>query len=228
MCQLKKLKKKIHFKKLLAFLNLYPYVLFYHSLKEHRGKTGPFMDRGVKVYSVLFLVNGARLRKFSLGAQGNQGGLMKKDTSNVSPVCDTIKAAQKTDGCELAKQHKQIKPVRVDKHGNNLERVQEMLCLVTRGGAMGSTFFLGCESLENMQKCINKFAYTLPLDFICLGGIYDTLYIDPRECLRLEQIKAQAVHKELIRCSNQGAVFLVQQLASPALRLDLCIKWRQQ
>ena len=110
-------------------------------------------------------------------------------------------------------------------------QVLELLRLVSRGGTMGSTQLVGCVSLEDMQKCINKNHKQGDggLDYICLGGIYNSLYLDNTDCLRLAKLSVGSVHLQLNRAVNQNPRLLLQQLLWPRLllHLSLCL-WAKE
>ena len=179
MCQLNKLKKKLHLKKLVDFLDLYAHVVFYHSLESEKKRHLSFLENNRLLEQglqkdMLFLVKSGRLRKWSNEKWNKQ----------------------------LNNHNKKDKTV----------LLQKLLSQVTRGGAMGSTFLIGCDSLESMQKCIAKNVTLSQVDYVCLGGIYDQHYIDNIKCSQLAQINPERASLETITALNHTSKLLRDNL----------------
>ena len=204
MCLLNKLKKKLHLKKIIDFLNLYKFVVFYHSHKTDNKPTCLSNDGR----NVLFLVKCARLRKLA------HLHPTQKQFFAISLEKDLQRQGATNSQNEFLPSH--------SKKGQT--KVIHLLRLVTKGGAMGSTRLVGCDSLESMQRCIAKTNAFLPLDYVCLGGIYNNLYIDSADCLRLSRLSTQSVHIELTNTLNKAPRHLQENLQWPLHMLNLSIK----
>ena len=204
MCLLNKLKKKLHLKKIIDFLNLHKFVIFYHSHKTDNDPT-PLSNDG---RNVLFLVKCARLRKLAhLHSRADQSL--------------TLDFNRHKHGKETTNSHNEFLPSDSQKGQTS---VIYLLRLVARGGAMGSTRLVGCDSLEGMQRCIAKTNKLTPLDYVCLGGIYDNLYIDSHDCSRLSNLSTQSVHIELTNTLSQAPRYFQENLQWPLHMLHLSIK----
>ena len=204
MCLLNKLKKKLHLKKIIDFLNLYKFVIFYHSHKTDHGPA-PLSHHG---RNVLFLVKCARLRKLAQLYSRKEGSL-------------ALNPSRDRHGQGAADLNHGFLPGDLER---GQTRVIHLLRLVIRGGAMGSTRLVGCNSLESMQRCIAKTNGLRPLDYVCLGAIYNNLYIDSHDCSRLCHLSPQSVHIELTNTLKRAPRYLQESLQWPLHALDLSIK----
>jgi len=174
-------------------------VVFYHCHKVSNNHTY-LLNHGREV---LFLVKSRRLRKL-VALKTRQGDdIFSQDVNNHS--------------------HKVM--------DQKNHQVLELLRLVSRGGTMGSTQLVGCVSLEDMQKCIskNQKQNNNNLDYICLGGIYNSFYLDNTDCLRLAKLSVESIHLQLNKTVNQGPRLLLQQLLWPSLLLylSLCLRAKE-
>lgn len=220
MCALNKLKKKLHFKKLIDFLYLYKNVLFYHSNNNKKNTLPLPLDS----YSVLFLINFARVRKVT-------------KSENLDYLCTNAQSlvfSKNTGyGSQSDRNHYEMMNTWSDSRSK-----QEKLCLLrqlTLAEARGSTLLIGCASLESMQNNILTFSAVCSqkklqtqnnCDYACIGAIYDNGFIDNRDCLRLAQINTQTENLHLIRTlSNPGKV-VVEKLLIPTLLMSLYLQMR--
>ena len=195
---LKKLKSQVDLKKLITFLNLYKYLIFYHCRKAHK-VAPPHSSK------VLFQI--LRVRKVASQTKSSQ---------------QKLESYGKIEKCYKHKQtcaDKVTSPVGAEKQKRRVKAypVQEILSSIAKAGTTGSTILVGCDSLENMQKCIAN----LHSDgaWVSLGAIYETVYIDPKDCLQLAQLNRESLHRELIYTVSRGPELLLHQCLSPLVRL---------
>ena len=247
MSGLNKLKKKLHFKKLIDFLYLYKNVLFYHSnnnkkkalhheMMWHQSKIDTTLS--LDNYSVLFLINFARVRKVAksencdhLSTNAHRSltsPTSRSDVSDVGDVSDESPVFSKNPG-----NHHQM--INTWSDSTSREQKLSLLSQLTLAGARGSTLLIGCASLECMQNKIltfnpvcspKKLQTQNNCDYACIGAIYDNVYIDNRDCLRLAQINTQTENLHLMETlSNPGNV-VVEKLLIPTLLMSLYLQMR--
>ena len=229
--ELNKLKKTLHLKKLLDFLNLYNHVVFYHSHKISNDHNS-LLDHGKEV---LFLVKSARLRKLIALKKSEEDKVQSLNHSNT--INNHLQMDQKGIKVSLGNKSKiyYVRSLEETGHGvlackresanEKNHQAQHLLRLVTQGGPMGSTQLVGCDSLEDMQKCISKNhgQQGAAQNYICLGAIYNNFYLDNTDCLRLARLNAQSINLQLHKTINQGPRLLLQQLLWPLLLLHLSL-----
>lgn len=199
MCALNQLKKKLHLKKLVDFLNKHRFVLFYQCKQEKSCVPHTLLSHHNN--HVLFLVNSARVRKLTHVGKAHKKVRLVDQLSHANILPATPKHVR----------------------SNNFTRVKERLSLLSKGSAMGSTLLVACDNLENMQNCITKCSAESTLHFVCLGGIYDNVYVDNLDCFRLAKMQSHQVYGQLLLTLSGEGHKLVRQLSTPGLVLNHCL-----
>ena len=237
-----KLNKKLHLKKLINFLSLYRYVVFYQSHKINT-KNGFVYTKAQlrdkahsksKTADVLFLVNCGRLRKLiilklaqllsdeSRENQKNQNN-QEKDAQKLKNLAPAgISKLQSVVNHEIMFFHTpdtfpEGLEMSLVQQGDKIMGAHKIMLQFLRlfTKPLFSTTLVGCDSLESMQKCIQEnlgHSNTSAEDFSCLGGIYNNSYIDKIDCFTLAQINAQSVHLDLTNRLTQSTQLLLKQL----------------
>ena len=210
---------KLHLKKIIDFLNLYKFVVFYHSHKiNNPERSYVSLSKADQGRNVLFLVKCARLRKLTSLSPNQESSLNEK------PLSKDLGQLRAKHSDNLPQSDKSsIYYARVDSEEKQA-RIIHLLRLVTKGGAMGSTRLVGCDSLEGMQNSIARANSLSSSNYVCLGGIYNNLYIDSADCLRLSRLSTESVHINLNNTLNQKPRLLQERLLWPLFMLNLSIK----
>ena len=215
--EVNKLKKKLHLKKLIDFLKLYKYVVFYQSHKINikngfiYGKTHPGGQEANKQFAVLFLVKCARLRKLLILKCAQLLVNEKKNKYEKGGPKSHINTGYAGLKTRFALNH------------SSSEEPEPLHLLRLFTKPLFNTTLVGCDSLESMQRCIRENLTDSSIgtqDSSCLGGIYNNSYIDKADCFTLAQLNAQSVHLELTNKLSQGTQLLLKQLSWPKLNLN--------
>ena len=231
MCTLNQLKKKLHLNKLIQFLNQYPYIVFYHSNKGNALRHN--LVKSNTSLAILFLVNSARIRDLTKAKQESQ----QKHNSVTSHGVSTLNnSGQKGffDGFEgvLSSTVKQgAHPKSLKCYGEKNKCNTNSLTWVASGGAMGSTFLVGCKSLEAMQIVIrdnqpqSKANNEKNVDLVCLGAIYNHSFRDHLDCLRLSEmnISIKAAQEKLLHTLGSVQSKLLSVLLKAQNYMHLCL-----
>lgn len=206
MCTLNQWKKKLHFNKLIQFLNQYPYIIFYHSNSEiFKGTLREDLAKSDSSLGLIFLVNSARIRDLTRSETSTKKSQKFQQRGNSVTSLSTGDQKTSPNLCALMKPLENLKNLKheiSEIHKYNLNT----LTWVSKGGAMGSTFLVGCKSLEAMQRVIanndselsmSKARNEKKMDLVCLGAIYDHSFRDHLDCLRLSQISMKAAQEKI-------------------------------
>ena len=232
MCTLNQLKKKLHFNKLIQFLNQYPYIVFYHSNKGNALRHD--LVKSNTSLAILFLVNSARIRDLTKAKQ--ESHQKHNFVTRVDRVSTQNNSGQKGffDGLEgaLSSTIKQgAHPKSLKCYGEKNKRNTNSLTWVASGGAMGSTFLVGCKSLEAMQLVIrdnqpqSKAKNEKSVDLVCLGAIYNHSFRDHLDCLRLSEmnLSIKAAQEKLLHTLGSVQSKLLSALLKAQNHMHLCL-----
>ena len=224
MCTLNKLKNKLHLKKIIDFLKLYKFVVFYHSpeIDTVQATASASSDLCAKS-GTMFLVKCAKLRKVA-----HEQPLVTMDKAKLNENTRRYKSSICQSKAFLDKQGSPALRSVYDSSTKCLNvglsektKVTKLLRLVTKGGAMGSTRLLGCDSLVAWQNYIGRLN---SLDYLCLGGIYNTLYVDSADCLQLAKVSTESVYIDLNKTLSLCSRPLQEHLLWPTFMLNISIK----
>ena len=228
MCTLNQLKKKLHLNKLIQFLNQYPYIVFYHSNKGNALRHD--LVKSNSSLAILFLVNSARIRDFTKDKQESHQGRNFVTSHRVSTLNNS---GQKGffDGLEGVLSSTIKQGAHPKCCGEKNKRNTNSLTWVASGGAMGSTFLVGCKSLEAMQLVIrdnqpqSKAKNEKNVDLVCLGAIYNHSFKDHLDCLRLSEmnLSIKAAQEKLSHTLGLVQSKLLSVLLKAQNHMHLCL-----
>lgn len=228
MCTLNQLKKKLHLNKLIQFLNQYPYIVFYHSNKGNALRHD--LVKSNASLAILFLVNSARIRDLTK-AEEESHRIHNSLTSHKVPTQNHSGQTCFFDNL----QEKLSSTVKQGTHpwcyGEKNKRNTNRLTWVASGGAMGSTFLVGCKSLEAMQLVIrnnqpqSKAKNEKNVDLVCLGAIYNHSFRDHLDCLRLSEMNLSilAAQEKLLHTLGSVQNKLLTVLSKAQNHMFLCL-----
>ena len=212
MYSLKKLKNQVNIKKLITFLNLYKHIVFYHSRKVNTATLSHGDKLLFQIHRVRKLASQVLLTNRGFGEQESATGKASQNDCSNKGAVDQVDSAAANIPLGTANATK--------------AKTQKILSSVIWAGNTGTIILVGCDSLENMQKCIAH--SQTDENWVVLGGIYDTAYINQKSCLQLVQLNPHKENKELVLCIQKRPQLLLQQCLSPLLRLQQCLNWRSK
>lgn len=238
MCTLNQLKKKLHLNKLIQFLNQYPYIVFYHSNKGNALRYD--LIKANASLAVLFLVNSARIRDLTKANKVSAGGYPKhnKDHTVTSPIVAKKDSGILSQDILWQKTLLEMKAETLSglptqsKSGRSLQgnnsRYMRCLAPLAEGGAMGSTFLVGCNSLEALQLVIRDnwpAKNQKNADVVCLGAIYSHSFKDHLDCLRLSEMNSsiKVAQEKLVHTLSSVQNRLLSELSRAQNHMHLCL-----